>query len=48
MFEILNGLHELATVTTRITGQYDRGVPEIEINGDMLQILFPEIKFYLS
>ncbi len=48
MFEILNALHEHAAVTNSNTVQYDRGDPEIEINGDMFQILSPDIKFYLS
>jgi len=39
MLDILNDLHKLTSVTTEITGQYGGGVPEIEINGDMLQIL---------
>ena len=39
MLEILDDLHKLTTVTTKISGEYGGGVPEIEINGDMLQIL---------
>ena len=39
MIEILNDFHKLTTVTTKITGQYGGGVPEIEVNGDMLQTL---------
>jgi len=39
MLSILDDLHKLTSVTTRINGQYGGGVPEIEVNGDMLQIL---------
>lgn len=36
---ILDDLHKLTSVTTKIKGEYGGGVPEIEVNGDMLQTL---------
>ncbi len=39
LLDILDDLHKLATVTTEIKGEYGGGVPEIEVNGDMLQTL---------
>jgi hypothetical protein len=43
LFDILNDLHKLTAVTTKIKGEYGGGVPEIEINGNMLQIPVPRI-----
>lgn len=39
LLSILDDLHKLTTVTTKIKGEYGGGVPEIEVNGDMLQTL---------
>ncbi len=38
LLSILDDLHKLVTVTTKIKGEYG-GFPEIEVNGDMLQTL---------
>lgn len=39
MVEILNGLHKITGVVTRIEGNYLGGMQEVEANGDLLQTL---------